>query len=35
MNIYGYSERGILNSLLYEILHTKNGDVAYSSHSEG
>ena len=25
MNIYGYSERGILNSLLYEILHTKNG----------
>jgi len=30
MKVYGYSERGILNSLLYEILNSKNGDVLLS-----
>ncbi len=27
MNVYGYSERGVLNSLLYEILYSNNGDA--------
>ncbi len=27
MNVYGYSERGILNSFLYEILYSNNGDA--------
>jgi len=27
MNVYGYSERGILNSLLYDILHADDGDA--------
>ena len=30
MNVYGYSERGILNSLLYEIQCANNGDALLS-----
>ena len=30
MNVYGYSERGVLNSLLYEILYSNNGDALLS-----
>ena len=30
MNVYGYSERGVLNSLLNEILYSDNGDALLS-----
>lgn len=30
MNVYGYSERGVLNSLLYEILYSNHGDALLS-----
>ena len=30
MNVYGYSERGVLNSLVYEIMYSDNGDALLS-----